>query len=478
MTGMGTSPRWRRGAATFAGLMVAAGAASTAGCVTDDEALTPAPAPAGYHVGGGFLRDPEGRALLLRGMNLSGAQKEAPYLDFHELPDYQRVRDPWGMNAIRYVTSWAAVEPSSGVYDETYLDALAQRMDWARQAGLFVVIDMHQDVYGEGFVSGGGDGAPKWTCDASHYANFVPNTSEWYFNDLDADVDACYDGFWHSTDLQRHYVNAWKHLAARLSGYDDVILGFDPMNEPYWGTYAITAFEADLLEPFYLDVVAAVRAERPEWVAFLEPASSRNLGIPTSLTRFPFPDVVYSPHSYDRDAESGAGFDATHRADIIANGAALQDEATALGTGLWVGEYGGQTDTPGITPYMDADYTAFAAVAAGTTYWDYSKGGSYSTLDADGNEKPELMAALVRPWPARVAGTPVSYDFDASTSTFTLTYQPDATTTAPTVIMVPDRVYPSGYTVDCGGCSTERVAGELHLLTPPRGAPAVVTVHP
>ena len=88
------------------GVMIAA---CTGGCVVDDEAV--APVPSGYHVTGGFLRDPEGRALLLRGMNLSGEQKEAPYLDFHQLPDYQRVRDPWGMNAIRFITTWAAIEP-------------------------------------------------------------------------------------------------------------------------------------------------------------------------------------------------------------------------------------------------------------------------------------------------------------------------------------------------------------------------------
>ena len=82
------------------------------------------------------------------------------------------------------------------------------------------------------------------------------------------------------------------------------------------------------------------------------------------------------------------------------------------------------------------------------------------------------MAALVRPWPERVAGAPESYTFDATTSTFTLTYHPDAATTAPTVIMVPDRAYPDGYTVveACGGCATERAAGEPSTSRPRRRA--------
>ena len=48
-------------------------------------------APA-WHVDGGFLRAPDGRAAILRGMNLSGTQKNAPYLDDKQEADYARVR--------------------------------------------------------------------------------------------------------------------------------------------------------------------------------------------------------------------------------------------------------------------------------------------------------------------------------------------------------------------------------------------------
>jgi hypothetical protein len=136
------------------------------------------------------------------------------------------------------------------------------------------------------------------------------------------------------------------------------------------------------------------------------------------------------------------------------------------------------SDSPGITDYMDAEYAAFAAVAAGTTYWSYSKGGSYSVLDENGVEKKTLLAALVRPWPERVAGAPVSYGFDASTGTFTLTYQPDPAIGAPTVIRVPERAYPNGYKVECGGCTTERAPGELRVVKPQAGASVTVTLHP
>jgi endoglycosylceramidase len=452
---------------------------ATAACSSSEEAIAPAGGDdaKGFHVENGFIRDPQGRALILRGMNLSGRHKYAPYFDFQEPPDYARIRDPWGMNMVRFLVTWAAIEPVEGVYDETYLDALERRMAWARDAGLFVVLDMHQDVYGEGFASGGGDGAPGWTCDNAAYESFKPSATQWFLNYLTPEVTGCYDHFWTSKDLRAHYIEAWRRVAHRLKGYEGTVLGFDPMNEPYWGSYGILQFEADRLQPFYEDVTAAIRAEQPGWIAFVEPASSRNIGIATGLTPFTFDNVNYSPHSYDRNAESGMGFDPSHRDAVLQNGAALAMEAKSLNASLWVGEYGGRADNPGIVDYMTAEYDAFAAVAGGTSYWAYDKGG-YGVLAEDGSEKKDLMGALVRPWPERVAGDPEGYAFDAATSTFTLRFTPDASISAPTVIVVPDRVYPNGYVVDCGGCTTKPQKGTVELTQVPAGSVAVVTVKP
>jgi endoglycosylceramidase len=434
--------------------------------------------PPSIHVANGFVRDLEGRALLLRGMNLAGAHKQKPYFSFHTLPDYRRVRDAWGMNALRFLVSWAAIEPEEGVYDEAHLSELTKRLDWAREAKLLVVLDMHQDVYGEGFASGGGNGAPRWTCDAANYASFVPNPSQWFLNYLSAEVTACYDHFWQTKSIQEHYAKAWAHLATALEGYDDVVIGFDPMNEPYWGSYSIVNFEADLLKPFYEEVIGAVRRARPGWIAFAEPASSRNLGIPTGLLRFTADNIVYAPHSYDRDAESGKGFDPSRREAILQNLTELGAEAKQLGAGLWIGEYGGVASDPGIAEYMDAQYAGIGAVAGGSSYWAYDKGGGYAVLAEDGSEKAELLAALVRPWPERVAGDPLDYAFDPASRVFTLRYRPDASLRAPTVIAVPDRVYPEGYEVDCGGCEVERAEGSLLLHGAPAGDPAQLTLSP
>ncbi|MGZ3438584.1 MAG: cellulase family glycosylhydrolase [Polyangia bacterium] len=427
----------------------------------------------GWHVSGHALRAPDGRAAILRGVNLSGAQKATPYLDDKQPADYQRIRADWGMNAVRFVMTWAAVEPDAGRYDDAYLDGVAERLGWAQANGLGVVIELHEDVYGEGF---GFDGAPRWTCDESRYAAFVPKMP-WFVNTLDSNVEGCVDDFYVRVDLQDRFVAAWRHVAERLAAQPAVI-GFDVLNEPEWGSYSIFDFENDRLAPMYRRVVAAVRKAAPGWVAFLEPSSSRNAGIATALTTFDFADVMYAPHSYDQSAEGGGGFDPSHRQQILDNVAKLAGEAGALDAGLWIGEYGGVASAPGIVEYMTAQYDAAGQAAASTMYWAYDKSDGYGLLAVDGSEKPLLVDTLVRPYPARVAGDPISYAFDAASSTFTLAYAPDRAQALPTEIVVPPRRYPNGFTVECGGCRYELRGDELVIDAPPSANPAMVVIHP
>lgn len=448
-------------------------AAAAAGACGDD-----APArPRRWHVAGEQLRDPDGRAVVLRGVNLAGAHKSPPYFDFHQPADYTRVRADWGMSSARFLITWAAVEPARGEYDDAYLDEVALRMEWAAAAGLVVVIDMHQDLYGEGFY---GDGAPRWSCDEAHYAAYVP-VEPWFANYANEHVVACYDGFWRSDDLQAHFTEAWRRVAARLRD-SPAVIGFDVMNEPHWGSAPVASFEEDYLAPFYDRVVAAVRGEAPDWVAFLEPAASRNLGFPTRLPPFPYPDVVYAPHSYDPMAEGGAGFDAARREALVSTFPLLRDEARTLGAALWIGEYGGMAATPGIVEYMDAEYDAQASVTAGGMYWEYGRNDGYGIVDPTGAEKPELVDTLVRPYPERVAGEPLPWEWDESTSTFTFRYRPDATVTAPTIVVVPARRYPGGWTHECGGCTAAAApGGEALVVTAPgtrAEGVATITIRP
>jgi endoglycosylceramidase len=456
---MNYAPRPMRLCCLFAVLAV------LAGCEASDP---------GWHVANEHLRAPDGRAVVLRGVNLSNAQKVAPYLDSSDNADeWVRLRRDFGFNSVRFVMTWSAIEPERGRYDDEYLDKVMERLSWAADAGIHVILDMHQDVYGEGF---GFDGAPRWTCDAAHYEAFQ-RTEPWFINNFDPHVLACVDHFYQDADLRSRFVAAWAHVAEHLRSAPAVV-GFDVLNEPVWGSYSLFDYERDLLMPLYRDVVGAVRRHAPGWVAFLEPGASRNLGFSTSLEKLGIRDVVYAPHSYDPAVESGNGFEPSNRTMVIENAARLREEARRLGAALWIGEYGGPAVAPGIVEYMDAEYDAFAAVAAGSMFWSYDRGDGYALLNADGSEKPVLADVLVRPYPERVAGDPISWSWDPDTRTFSFTYTPDHALALPTELSVPERCYPSGYTVDCGGCEVEPIPGGLRLSSPPPDSPATVTVRP
>lgn len=405
------------------------------------------------HACGKDLRDADGRVWIQRGVNFAGAHKYAPYTDDFGAADYQQLH-AWGFRTTRFLIPWAAVEPAPGQYDDAYLDFVAMHAQMAHDAGLVMVLDMHQDVYGEGF---GFDGAPAWTCDAARYAAFVPN-SNWILDYNDANVAACFDHLWTDGDLQADFAAMWAHVAQRLAK-EPAIVGFDPMNEPFWGTFGVGDFEGSVLEPFYLRVIDAVRGQAP-WIAYTEPASSRNLGFASHLQPFGRADIVYAPHLYDPSAELNGTFDTTHRDSLLRTATELRGEADAIGAPLWIGEYGGIADSTYIGAYMDAAYDGAAADLAGSMYWSMDKDdGGYSILDSAGAPKQALIDAIARPYPSRIAGQLTAWSYDDATRRLDVSWDPDPAVTAPTVIVLPDM----NVDLSCGDCVVEMGDGEASI---------------
>ena len=333
---------------------------------------------------------------------------------------------------------------------------------------------MHQDLYGEGFL--GGDGAPRWTCDETRYAAFKP-TTPWFLGSLDPNVGACFDTLWTNVDVRSHLVEAWRQLALRLAKYDNV-LGFDPINEPFWGTVPLQTFEAERLAPFYGEVTNAVRSVAPGWLVFAEPSASRNLGFGSNFPKLPFEGVVYSPHAYD--PERGVGARLRPRSSPV-------DAAEDLGHARR-GEHHGRLA-------LHRRVRRRPEQAGHRRVHDRGlrrrrRGGREHDVLGLRQEGRRLRPPPRRrlreegargrrsrgPYPQRVAGKLLSYGFDANMQTATIQWEPDATVDAPTEIAVPVRLFPRGVTVDCGGCMVEEEPGAVRLRTSPPGNPAVVTI--
>ena len=189
----------------------------------------------------GRFVDPAGRHVILHGINI--VKKTTPYFSWHRPEDYARMRE-WGFNCIRLTISWTAIEPECGKYDENYLRHLDERIAWAKANSLYVLLDMHQDLWGEDIP--GGNGAPAWaTLDDGKPDG--PKGAVWsdaYFTS--ARIHAAFDNFWANkpgpdgVGIQERFALAWQHVAKRYAG-EPAIVGYDILNEPFIGSPIVLA---------------------------------------------------------------------------------------------------------------------------------------------------------------------------------------------------------------------------------------------
>ena len=146
------------------------------------------------------------------------------------------------MNAVRLGIIWAALEPVPGQYDERYINLIKHQLDLAAQAGMSVLLDMHQDLYAQRFS----DGAPDWAVltDAPYEA-----TDLWSDAYLSSPaVQQAWDAFWENKEvpqtgrgLHDHYAALWAHLAAAFHDHP-ALFAYDIMNEPAPGSQILEMF--------------------------------------------------------------------------------------------------------------------------------------------------------------------------------------------------------------------------------------------
>lgn len=407
-----------------------------------------------------FLRDEDGRALVLQGINVSARAKSPPYLPVDIDPDGMvELRRRLGFNHVRLLLQWRAVEPEPGRYDDTYLDAVAERIRWAHAAGLYVILDMHQDLWGDWDpdVDGEGNGAPAWATRTDGASRIpLPDGSPWWLNAIQPPVMAAFDSFWRDTDLQDAYADMWAHVASRL-GSEPGVLGYDLMNEPYPGSDP-AGFEAGRLAPMYRRTIAAIRAVDTERWIFLEPMSfGINQGLASGMPPIDDPRpgedrLAWYPHFYpEGDLDDGVWDGRVAQFDLWRLHRVL--EADRLGMPVLAGEFGLSGRVVGAEAYLRRFIADVEDIGSGWSYWSYDRAGpgGWSPLRRDGSLEPRIAAALVRPFPMATAGDPVEYGFDPATRTLRVTFRSRPGLTAATLLSIPDLVYPGGWQLEVDG---------------------------
>lgn len=338
------------------------------------------------------IGDVTGRQVILRGVNVN------QLIDYHlrdpAIPATAPLTDAdfadiaaLGFNVVRLGMSWSRLEPRRGEFDQSYLQQIRTAVASAKAHGVYVVLDMHQDAWGNamarpGQECGGGttptkgwDGAPEWATitDGTLHCQFLAR-------DLAPAVATAYANFYTDRDgIQTELVRAWAFVAQAFAN-EPAVAGYDLLNEP--GIGANSPIGSGLLLGRYYDAaITAIRdAERAgqgfPHLVFFEPSVLWS-GLAFDVTPPPgFTDdrqLVFAPHPYSESISMDQGFGLTI-ATIERNLTVSSRAAAAYGAALWPGEWGWFGD-----PAVDgAKVTRFGAAqdrrGLGGAFWVWKQG--------------------------------------------------------------------------------------------------------
>ncbi len=480
-------------------------------------------------VDGSVLRDSDGRQVLLHGLNIISKNPKEEYLSWHRESDYARLKQ-WGMNCVRLGILWDGLEPEPGSYNEDYLDAIETRLDWAAAHGLFVFLDMHQDLFSRLYA----DGAPEWATlheGKPHITGAVWSDAYTYSQA----VQTAFDNFWanapaaNGVGIQERYARTWRVVAKRFAAHP-ALLGYDLMNEPFMGSDVVPltqalirsefagrmlqhlgeaeqppeklaliwaddnsrprivqaledptlyrlfleaqqdvnrTFERTKLQPMYERVSRAIREVDPKGILFLETSYHCNTGIPSAL------EAIRDANG-QRDTQQVF---APHGYDIVVDTPAYVHSSSARVNTIF--ENLAATQRRLRMPLLIGEWGAFGTngpailPAARMVVKHLERFGASDTywLYERDLEQRAYFSALRRPLPQRIAGTLVSYKSRPETGAFTCTWKEDPCVSAATLVYLPGRYAKATPTVSPANppYTIQALENAILLSIPPTG---------
>jgi len=438
--------------------------------------------------------DETGRQILFNGINLVNKNSEEQYIYKNSEKIFREFRNK-GFNIVRLGIIWDGLEPKPGVYNEEYLQEIDKQIEYAKENGLYVFLDMHQDLFSVKYA----DGAPEWaTLDERK-----PHITGTIWSDaylISPAVQTAWDNFWNNSPvsdgkgLQDHYAKAWQHVAKRYAG-NNTVIGYDMMNEPFLGSavqqfmpvffsafaaimeqetgkkysveeiagiysdqnarykalqlletkekygkvmdavYDLNAkFEKEKLQPFYQKVADAIRKEDKQKILFFNHSYFCNSGVKTALEPVIGADGKRDPLT----AYAAHGYDLLVDTRNMGNSS---DERLSM-IFERINESGNRMNVP----VLIGEWGALGSDSSSMTELAYKnlqlieKYKFSNTFWAyfKGIEKRKWLKAIVRPYPSFIAGELISYHFDENTGDFTCEWKESVKQTRPTEIFIPD----------------------------------------
>jgi endoglycosylceramidase len=432
---------------------------------------------------GRWITDPQGRVLLPHGLNM--VNKVKPYAPagtgFGD--DDARFLARNGLNIVRLGVIYTAVEPQPGVYDDAYLAGIAKTVATLGKRGVYSLLDFHQDQYNERFQ---GEGFPDWAVQDDGLPALPKNGFPGNYPTMPA-LQRAFDHLWANSPgpggvgLADRFASAWQHVAERFNGNANVI-GYDLFNEPWPGTdwtpcagaAGCPAFDSTLAA-FQKRVIAAVRKADKRHLVFYEPNVLFNFGNPTHLPDLGDARAGMSFHDY-----CGTATDDSCPRKVLANAVA---HSRGTGDAALLTEWG-SVDTKSTLQQLPnlADAQLMPWIEWAYCGCDDPTGSIPPDVEAlvldpakaptGNNVKAAKLAALARPHPGAVAGTPLKLAFDTRSRRLSFSWSTSRAAGhgrfaagACTSVYLPPTIYPHGYRVSVSGArvASAASAGLLEL---------------
>lgn len=433
---------------------------------------------------GNFMYDQFGRTLILHGIATSNFSKfSEDHLPWIEESDVERER-LYGFNVNRYVLNWSAIEPEKGQYNQQYIDETVKRIKWYTSRGMYILLDMHQDLY-SGVFGGGGNGAPAWAVvtDGIEVGEYDFGDI-WFVQYLTPEVVRAFQNFWRyeapNQFLQDHFINAWLEIIKRVKD-DPYVIGYELMNEPHPGDGNLLRnhqFAEVQLWGMYDRLIKKIRdIDNDKWI-FIEPEFflATGFGMPSYLKkvkdyRVGEPRLVVAPHIYPPGMEAGADYSMLDKAVMNEWKKNRIIDMERHQASLFCTEFGGKNDRPETSAQYVSDFCDILdEMNSGWAAWSndiFEMVGSvdYNLFYEDKSERP-TFEPLIRAFPRAVTGNLISFKYDSKTYDFTMKYVNNTQIGPYTEILLPQRRYPNGWDITVTGVKdyTYEWDEELHLL--------------
>jgi endoglycosylceramidase len=389
--------------------------------------------------------DDYGRALILHGVN--AVYKQSPYLPLAEGfdPEYSLSEIDieyllaYGFNLVRLGVLWEAVEVAPGVYNQTYLKAVETLVNSLGHAGIYTMIDSHQDLLTRALC---GEGMPTFlvhdlshSCDShllsslfwligmcrSEESLHLPKdengnpllsacvTHSFYKMYLSPETNSLFAQLYNNVDgLQDKFVAYWEQVH-NVFASNPYILGYDLLNEPWPGNFYANPslllpghLDRYYLQPMYNRLADMMRNHTLNATMLFEPVQfgdvmslfggiSFKVGFTAPPGSINTLNALLNDHSYCCEMSYNAckGGEPTlkdaqttcasfNRRKVLKR----KEDAERLQVGLIISEFGACFDTEACAAEIGAVTGAADEALASWAYWQYKGFGDFTTFTA------------------------------------------------------------------------------------------------